>query len=56
MTIKPQPGYILTKPYVQKQKVFKSAKETIGEDQMSEVLEVGDSVQDEKGKDRKSVV
>lgn len=49
MTIKPQPGYILTKPYVQKQKVFKSAKETIGEDQMSEVLEVGDSVQDEKG-------
>lgn len=49
MKIIPQPGYLFCKPYIQKQKVFKSAKETVGEDQMSEVLEVGPDVLDDKG-------
>jgi len=48
MTITPQPGYILTKPFIIK-KTFKSPKENIGEDQLSEVIEVGSSVKDDKG-------
>lgn len=51
--ITPAPGYILTEAYVPKGP-FKSAKESIGEDQLSKVLSVGANVTDSEGIVRKS--
>lgn len=54
--IKPAPGYILTKPYEIPNKVFKNLKETAGEDQISEVIGVGEEVMDDQGNTRSTYV
>ena len=54
--INPSPGYILTKPYEIPNKIFKNLKETAGEDQISEVIEVGDDVVDDSGNTRSTHV
>lgn len=46
--IAPSSGYILTKPHVE-DKVFKSVKETDGQDQLSEVIAIGASIRDTNG-------
>lgn len=46
--IKPSPGYFLATRYIEK-KVFESVKETDGQDQLSEILAVGDDVVDSNG-------
>lgn len=47
--IKPYPGYIHCEAYIADDGVFKSQKETIGEDQLSTVISVGDDVMDSDG-------
>lgn len=47
--VKPHPGYLFVKPYIETDGSFISAKETVGEDQRSVVLEIGDSVTDSQG-------
>ena len=52
--ITPAPGYLLAIPHINKTSTFKPVKETDGLDQLSEVLEVGDSIIDSEGIERKS--
>ncbi len=52
--IQPAPGYLLTKPYIKEDKIFKSAKETEGEDQLSTIIAVGEDVLDDNGNVRTS--
>lgn len=51
--ITPHPGYILCKPYIEKDKTFIAAKEQDGLDQRSEILAIGQDVLDSYGVLRK---
>lgn len=46
------PGWIICKPYIDKNDTFQSLKETSGECQFSEVLAVGDDYIDDHGNHR----
>ena len=50
----PASGYLLAKPYIEKDSVFLPAKATDGLDQTSEILAVGESVIDSNGIERKA--
>ena len=46
MNILPHKGYILCKRFVQPQSIYKSLGESVGEDQKSEVIAVGEDILD----------
>lgn len=50
------PGWIICKPYINKNDTFHSLKETNGECQVSEVLAVGNDYIDDHGNHRKTNV
>lgn len=49
VSIKPTPGYLLVKPYIQTNTPYKTTKEEPGAAQKSEVLAVGDTLIDDAG-------
>jgi co-chaperonin GroES (HSP10) len=50
------PGFIICIPYIDKEDTFTSLKETSGECQVSEVIEVGSEYIDDHGNLRKTTV
>ena len=50
------PGWIIAKPFVDKDDTFQSLKESSGECQVSEVLAVGDDYVDDNGNHRETKV
>jgi co-chaperonin GroES (HSP10) len=48
------PGWIIARPYIEKEKTFISNKEVAGDIQKSEVLFIGDNYLDENGNLRNS--
>jgi hypothetical protein len=50
------PGWIIAKPFVDKDDTFKSATETGGDCQVSQAIEVGSEYTDDNGNLRKPIV
>jgi len=49
---KPEPGWLITIPYITKDQTFQSEHEVSGECQQSEVIAVGKSYTDDRGQKR----
>jgi co-chaperonin GroES (HSP10) len=52
----PLPGFVICRPFVDKEDTFQSLKETSGDCQVSEVLAVGDDYIDDHGNHRTTKV
>ena len=56
MSFKPLPGWIIVKPYLPKDDIFVSEKDSAGDAQRSEVIAVGGEYIDDHGNKRTSQV